>query len=340
MTGYEEFMQGMKTLQQVKPQSTGRTALIIVLSLITSAALVLWLTPWVQTAQGTGYVDTLRAEDRQQAISALVPGVIERWHVQEGQRVKQGDPIVTLKDQDQNLLERLKKDLQAIKQQRDAMEIALQAAELDYTRKSHLHEQGIVSARDKEKAQIALQESRTKLANVETEINQAETRLARQNTQTQVAPSDGVISRLLAAGVSTSLKSGDVLATFIPDHTQRAVVIEINGLDAPLVQPGRKVKLQFEGWPVFQLSGWPDSGIGTFSGIVDFVEPIATTNGRFRVWIKHDENARPWPDPELVRLGSRAKAWILLEEVRLGYEVWRQLNNFPPRYTQDTVNGK
>lgn len=337
MTDYRQFMQSMKTLQQVKPQSTGKAAITIVLMLITSTALVLWFTPWVQTSQGFGQVDTVNAGDRQQAISALVPGVIEKWHVQEGQWVKKGDPIVTLKDQDQNLLERLQKDLQVLKRRRDAMGIAMQAAEQDYNRKIKLHDQGLVSTRDKERAQIALQESRNKLASAVTELNQAETRLARQNTLTKVAPSDGIISRLMAAGESTSLKGGDVLATFIPDDAERAVVVEINGLDAPLVQPGRKVKLQFDGWPVFQFSGWPDAGIGTFDGVVDFVEPIATTTGRFRVWIKHDDKAQPWPDSEFVRLGSRARAWILLEEVRLGYEVWRQLNNFPPEFTQETT---
>jgi hypothetical protein len=118
------------------------------------------------------------------------------------------------------------------------------------------------------------------------------------------------------------------------------VVIEVNGLDAPLIQPGRKVRLQFEGWPVFQFSGWPSQAIGTFGGVVDFVEPVANANGRFNVWVKQDPADIDWPNSDFVRLGSNAKGWVLLEEVKLGYELWRQLNNFPPKFTQtDVTNG-
>jgi hypothetical protein len=52
------------------------------------------------------------------------------------------------------------------------------------------------------------------------------------------------------------------------------------------------------------------------------------------VWIKPDQAEPPWPDERFVRFGSRARAWVLLEEVKLGYELWRQLNNFPPKQRQ------
>ncbi|MEC7359439.1 MAG: hypothetical protein VX914_05515, partial [Pseudomonadota bacterium] len=59
----------------------------------------------------------------------------------------------------------------------------------------------------------------------------------------------------------------------------------------------------------------------------------------FNVWIKPDESDIPWPAESSARLGSRVKAWVLLEEVRLGYEMWRQLNNFPPLPTQQPSSG-
>ena len=37
-----------------------------------------------------------------------------------------------------------------------------------------------------------------------------------------------------------------------------------------------------------------------------------------------------WPDDRWLRQGVRAKGWVLLNEVSLGYELWRQLNGFPP----------
>ncbi len=113
----------------------------------------------------------------------------------------------------------------------------------------------------------------------------------------------------------------------------------MRGLDAPLVKPGAKARLQFDGWPVFQFSGWPGSAIGTFGGEVVYVEPVANATGDFNVWIRPDESDIPWPAESSARLGSRVKAWVLLEEVRLGYEMWRQLNNFPPLPTQEPTTG-
>jgi hypothetical protein len=138
----------------------------------------------------------------------------------------------------------------------------------------------------------------------------------------------------MSAGNATFVKAGDMLASFIPDGVVRSVVLNVNGLDAPLVTPGRHVRLQFDGWPVFQFSGWPSAAIGTFEGIVEFVEPIADANGNFRVWIRESTTDRPWPNDRYVRLGSRVKGWVLLEEVKLGYELWRQLNSFPPKYPE------
>lgn len=334
---YDEYMNSMPTLNRLDASKAGKVIAIIILVLIVAAALVLYLTPWVQTAQGFGIVSTVSPQDRRQAISALVPGQIEKWHVQEGQFVNKGDPLVTLKDQDSELIERLRSELIAKQQEKQAAEIALAAAEQDFERQQTLLKQGLVSPRTRDLNQIKLQEARAKVASAAAAINQAETSLARQSRQTKVAPEAGVITQLLSAGVATSVSSGDVLARFIPQSAERAVVIKVNGLDAPLVQPGRQVRLQFDGWPVFQFSGWPSTAIGTFGGKVSFIEPMANADGTFNVWIEEDEETGAWPRAEFVRLGSQARAWVLLEEVRLGYELWRQLNNFPPNYPDSLI---
>lgn len=337
---YQEYMANMQTLNSLRIKGAGNRALIIIAVMAVTAIVVGALTPWVQTAQGWGQVSTINAQDRTQAISALVPGIIDKWHVREGQRVRKGDPIVSLADQDPELLARLEAKLSALGHQRDALAIAVRATEQEFERKQSLAAQGLSSIRERDAAQIKLSEARTKLSAADAQLTQARTLQARQSTQTKRAPTDGIVTRLLGAGIATSVSSGDILARFIPDNVERSVVIEVNGLDAPLIQPGRKVRLQFEGWPVFQFSGWPSQAIGTFGGIVDFVEPVANTNGRFNVWVKQDPADIAWPNSDFVRLGSNAKGWVLLEEVKLGYELWRQLNNFPPKFTQTDVTSR
>jgi hypothetical protein len=111
----------------------------------------------------------------------------------------------------------------------------------------------------------------------------------------------------------------------------RSVEIYVDGRDVALVRPGAKVRLQFEGWPMVQFSGWPSLAIGTFGGEVVAVDPSAQNDGRFRILVIEDPEFEPgWPDERFVRFGSKARGWVLLETVPVGFELWRQMNNFPP----------
>lgn len=330
MSVQDRYMSQMETLADISVPTAGRILARLLLFAIAAGCCILWFTPWIQTATGSGVVSALQPEQRTQAISALVPGQIDRWHVKEGDRIKAGDPIVTLVDTDEELINRLNAQIAATEQQLAANSSAIRTAELDITRRKNLLRQGLVSKREVEQLEIRLEDLKAKEAATNSELNQVRVGLARQSIQTKVAPSDGTILRLLSAGTSTLVRSGDVLASFIPDGIERSVALTVRGLDAPLVYPGRSVRLQFDGWPVFQFSGWPSTSVGTFGGTVDFVEPIADARGYFRIWVKEDARDGAWPSEQFVRLGSRVRGWVLLDEVKLGYELWRQLNNFPP----------
>jgi hypothetical protein len=109
--------------------------------------------------------------------------------------------------------------------------------------------------------------------------------------------------------------------------------MKVSGNDMPLIQEGDKVRLQFEGWPAVQFVGWPSVAVGTFGGKVSRIFPSDDGKGNFLVLVTPDNHfAREdgWPDSRYLRQGVRANGWVLLNEVRLGYELWRQLNGFPP----------
>jgi hypothetical protein len=107
----------------------------------------------------------------------------------------------------------------------------------------------------------------------------------------------------------------------------------------PLVQPGTAVRLLFEGWPALQVVGLPGAAEGTFGGRVAFLDATDDGNGRFRVVVVADADEGPWPEGTVLRQGVRAKGWFLLGEVRLGYEVWRRVNGFPPMPSVDKGGG-
>lgn len=192
-----------------------------------------------------------------------------------------------------------------------------------------------------EKARSEREEARSKLALAEKERTEATTAIARQSTQTIHAPRSGYVLRVHAANSADLLSQGEPLIEIIPQTEQLAAELWVRGIDAPLITPGRKVRLQFEGWPAVQFAGWPSVAVGTFGGVVSVVDAHGTPEGRFRTLVEPDPDDEPWPDQRYLRQGARASGWVLLDEVSLGYEIWRQLNAFPPSVSSapDAVAG-
>lgn len=298
---------------------------------VVSAILFLVYVPWVQTSSGFGSVTALSPNDRLQEINALVSGRIQEWYVRDGSRVAVGDPIVRIVDNDPRLLERLTTERTQVEAKLAAAQNAQSTAEINEKRTRELFDQGLASRREYEQARIRVQELRSTVAEAAAELTRVEINLSRQSVQIVRAPRDGIILNLNAGDAATFVSAGDVIASFVPDDVERAVEIFIDGRDVALVRPGAKVRLQFDGWPIVQFSGWPSAAIGTFGGEVVVVDPSAQPNGRFRIIVSEDPtDPNPWPDERFVRFGSKARGWVLLNTVPVGFEIWRRLNDFPP----------
>ncbi|MDC0723506.1 HlyD family secretion protein [Nannocystis bainbridge] len=181
-----------------------------------------------------------------------------------------------------------------------------------------------------EEARSSVASAESTLATAEADLIQLEVRMARQQRMKIVAPRDGTILKLIGRHGTDMVAAGDVIASFVPDMDTSAVELWMEGSDGPLISAGRHVRLQFEGWPAVQFIGWPSVAIGTFGGVVEFVDALADESGRYRVVVLPDPDDLPWPDHRWLRQGVRANGWVLLERVRLGFEVWRQINGFPP----------
>ncbi|HEX5633794.1 MAG TPA: HlyD family efflux transporter periplasmic adaptor subunit [Gemmatimonadales bacterium] len=142
------------------------------------------------------------------------------------------------------------------------------------------------------------------------------------------APQDGYVVKALKQGVGETIKEGDPLVTVVPARTEAAVELYVKAMDVPLLKRGRKVRLIFDGWPALQFSGWPSVSVGTFGGVVSVIDQVDSNGGKFRVLVTPDPADDPWP--EQLRMGSGVHGWALLDTVPVWYEIWRQLNGFPP----------
>jgi len=179
-----------------------------------------------------------------------------------------------------------------------------------------------------ESASAALNTAQTDVQGAQGALLRIESRLARQHNQHIRAPRSGTVLRILANEGGEQVKSGDPLALLVPDTLDRAAEIYVDGNDAALIQPGRSVRVQFEGWPAVQFVGWPSVAVGTFAGRVAFVDSHDDGYGNFRVVVS-PESKDAWPSVQYLRQGTRANGWVLLDEVRIGYELWRVFNGFP-----------
>jgi multidrug resistance efflux pump len=177
----------------------------------------------------------------------------------------------------------------------------------------------------------ALDKARAEVARVEKDRLELQSKIARQDTQLVTAPFDGFLVEI-SPNIGTQLvKKGDPICRIVPDTKDRAVQIWLDGNDAPLVSPGSHVRLQFEGWPAIQFAGWPSVAVGTFGGSVVSVDMIDDGKGKFRCQVLPDAtDEHNWPEDRYLRQGVRANGWVLLKQVPLWFEVWRQLNGFPP----------
>ena len=142
------------------------------------------------------------------------------------------------------------------------------------------------------------------------------------------APQDGYITKAVVTGVGETVKEGDPLVSVMPARFDLAVELYVRPMDMPLITKGQKVRFMFDGWPSIVFSGWPNRSYGTFGGQVAAIDNFISPNGKYRILVAPDTNDQPWPDA--IRVGGGAIGFALMSDVPIWYELWRQINGFPP----------
>lgn len=247
---------------------------------------------------------------------------------------------------------------------RDADKIRFENAENQYARNKKLFEAGnipLTKLQDFEYkyrgAEADYQNSILELSRVEVEyldkINKAESELnntfsdifegqgdlvkyrneftnttIRQAQYQIVTSQSGYVVKAMKAGLGETINEGDAICTIMPTTDQLAVEMYVRAMDVPLISAGRKVRIQFDGWPAVQFSGWPSVSVGTFGGRVKVIDYVSSKSGEFRILLVPDTEDGEWPKE--LRVGSGTKGWVMLDNVPVWYELWRQLNGFPP----------
>lgn len=407
----------------------------LAIKLVLLFLLIIAFVPWTQTITVSGQLSAYSPFERPQDIEAQITGRIQKWHVYEGVRVKQGDLIVELEDYDPNFmapdllsfLDQRKKALEQTRQAAlgraeqldkrikemqnlvkaavpsaqarvveaentvresyqkvEAAKIAVATAEINIDRHKQLAEQGLVSQRELEltiqsaiatKADLQGAQAHLRAAEqgmkalsfgrdqVNAEVLQrlldaeaardasvAEAAKAadqvadvslRMSNATQrrlasriLAPIDGTVVKMAEAGTGETVRQGDKIVRLSPASTDKAIEMMADGIDAPLLNVGRKVRILFYGIPAIPLPAWPELMAGTYSGVIKVIDQVDDGKGNFRFWVVPDSEDRSWPEQAHVRQGTKAMGWVILNRVPLWYELWRRFNLFPPDYQE------
>lgn len=180
---------------------------------------------------------------------------------------------------------------------------------------------------DRSTAESDLYQAQADISKLETDFANYDTRKGMYYIR---APQSGYINKAIKAGIGETFKEGEPLVGIMPSNYEIAVETYVDPIDMPLLHIGEKVRVQFDGWPAIVFSGWPNSSYGTFGAEIVAIENFISPNGKYRVLLAPDEEEYAWPKE--IKIGSGASTLALLEDVPIWYELWRQLNGFPPNY--------
>ena len=186
------------------------------------------------------------------------------------------------------------------------------------------------------KAQGDIASARGEVASTDVEVAKNQNQLAnyaiRGSQRWMIAPQSGQITKAKKSGINEMVKEGEMIVEIVPNKFDQAVELYVAPMDLVLVEKGQQVRLQFDGFPAIVFSGWPEASYGTFVGEVIAVETNRSENGKFRMLVVPVEKEKNWPSA--LKLGAGVQGFALLKNVSIWYELWRQINGFPPEFYQ------
>jgi len=166
--------------------------------------------------------------------------------------------------------------------------------------------------------------------------NQLSNYKVRQSNYFITAPQSGYVTQAISVGLGENIREGEDIVSIMPANYDFAVEMYVDPVDFPLLRIGNDVRLMFDGWPAIVFSGWPQISNGTFGGEILAIDNFISPNGKYRILVTPDEEEVPWPED--LRVGTGSDGILLFKDVPLWYELWRQLNGFPPDYYMN-ING-
>ncbi len=235
-----------------------------------------------QIVTATGKIDP----EFKVVITPEVSGEIVYLPVKEGQRVKKGDILLKVK-QDQYLAQRDRAvaNLQSARANLSIQRIQLQKIESDFNRVKELYTKGLSSEAEYETIRAQYETAKAQVLSAESTVQQMEAAVkeASENLAKTIitSPMDGVVSQLnVKLGervLGTGFTQGSNLMT-VADLSKMVAVVEVDENDVVLVSYGDTAKVKVDAFPdkvfngvVYEIGNTAKAkGLGTQEEVVNF----------------------------------------------------------------------
>ncbi|MCE5285534.1 MAG: efflux RND transporter periplasmic adaptor subunit [Pelosinus sp.] len=201
------------------------------------------------------------------AISAKIAGRIEAVLVEEGQKVRVGDPLVKLESAE------LANSLRAAKEAAAKAQINYDLARNDFNRYQTLNNQGAISQQQLDNATAKLKSAEADLASTTANLDSAD---KQYGNGTILAPVDGVVANKTAT-VGQVISPGAALMV-VEDINQVFAVVNIEQKDLGRIKLGQQASVTVDAYEG-----------KVFTGTIETINPEAGASSRmFRARVKLD----------------------------------------------------
>ena len=218
-------------------------------------------------------------------VGSPVSGVVTRVKVQPGDRVGEGDVLVSLDDRAP------KAELARARAQEQRLKLAREEAEREYERTREMYDRALISSRELALAEIDQSMARAAHQGARAELTQA--RLGLEYSQVKAPMEALVVARHVHPGqvVQNTLQVQPLLTLAVVQPM--VAILEVSSRRAAELEPGTQVRVRVEDQE--------------FQGRVQRVglEALESDAGSFQAWVAFDP-------PEDHRLRAGMSAWVVL----------------------------
>lgn len=291
---------------------------------ILAALVVVAFMPWQQSVTGVGRVIAYDPLERRVNVEARVAGVVRKSNIVEGQRVRAGEVLIELEDNDPNLLANMENQLSDAQRRRRSLASRTNELTAQIRQQEASLQAALAAARERIKAsQIAAETAQLRFQRIRELFQDKRGLASEQEYELAVLAQKSTAADLAAANANLSLQEATIGGAIANTKSLRdsaeaelaAADQQIGGLQIQLAQARRQVVEAPRDGIVLAIQATPGTYLRPGSPICSIIPETASR--MVEVWL--DGNDMPLARPRSVAPDGTVEPG---SDVRVQFEGW------------------